>query len=312
MAGGIGGAVGSTVVGGGSPGTVNALLSAIGGQESGSPAAGGYGAVNKDSGAAGRYGIMPGNWSSWAIPQGLPADAPQTSQNQEIVARNQVSVYLKDGNGDPGYVAVAWYAGEKSAAAYAADPTNLKWQKPQAGGNPSIASYAQSVVGKMNTATTVPGQTPSGTMKTSAVPGQVGNLTPAGGTVGGPTTPTLAQAADAAAADGTPPSGTIHVGQNTAGERFRSGLDSTAQGQSTLPAAGVPTATPIVDQPTPPGAATSTQPTPAQLVPTSEGVYTQVNPTADIAEQLRQANPQVAGAHDIAAVLDSLRQLFHG
>jgi Na+-translocating ferredoxin:NAD+ oxidoreductase RnfC subunit len=50
----------------------------------------------------------------------------------------------------------------------------------------------------------------------------------------------------------------------------------------------------------------------SQLLPSQESVYTQVNPTADIAELLRRQNPQGAGAHDIATVLDNVRTLFHG
>jgi hypothetical protein len=300
LAGGLGaqlGGTGSSIAGGGTPSTVNALVSALGGQESGSPTAGGYGAVNPDSGATGRFQIMPSNWPSWSQAAGLGPNAPMTPQNQEIVARNQISQYLSDGGGDPAYVAVAWYAGEATAKAFQADPTNPKWQKPQ-GKYPSIASYAQSITGKM--AAPVPG-----TLATQSMAGQVGNL-PGGGTVGGPTTPSLAQAAAGGAAD---------VGAGGSSGIGTAGISAAgALGGATT---GTPTATPIVDQPSgttslPTGTVTGGQPTPAQLLPASTGIYTQVNPSADIAEMLRQNNPQGAGAHDLASVLDAVRQLFHG
>lgn len=321
LAGGIGAPLGSGVVGGGSPATVNALVSALGGQESGSPTAGGYGAVNKDSGAMGRFQIMPGNWSKWAAAAGLGADAPNTPQNQEIVARNQISIYLKNGNGDAAYVAVAWYAGEDTAKAFAADPGNPKWQVPigasgkpdPKGKYPSIASYAQSITGKVATAT-------PGTLATQSMAGQVGNLSgdgtvggPTTGTVGGPTTPTLAQAAEGGISDaanvgtrsGQPDMGGAVggalgrapvTGQSSAGGTVPFGPGLNAQGQSTLP---TPT----------PG---SNQPTVSQLLPTSEGIYTSVNPTAEAQALLRTNNPQMAGAHDIAQVLEAVHAFFKG
>lgn len=323
MAGGIGqslGAAGSSIAGGASPASVNALVSALGGQESGSPAAGGYGAINKDSGAMGRFQILPENWkgpNGWAAAAGLGPDAPKTPQNQEIVARNQISIYLKNGNGDPAYVAVAWYAGEETAKAFQADPTNAKWQKPQITNGqkyPSIASYAQSIAAKVGAST-------PGTLATQSMVGQVGNL-PAGGpvggpgttgTVGGPATSSLAQAAAGGISDaasvgtqgGSPDmggaiagalGGAPVTGQSSAGGTVPFGPGLNAQGQSTLPA------------PTP--TAGGGQPTVSQLMPTSEGIYTSVNPAAEAQALLRRNNPQIAGAHDIAQVLDAVHALF--
>lgn len=298
----IGGVAGGQIAGGATPASVNALVSALGGQESGSPTAGGYSAVNPDSGASGRFQIMPSNWASWAQEAGLGPNAAMTPQNQEIIARNKISQYLADGNGDPAYVAVAWYAGEGTAKAFQADPSNPKWQKPQ-GKYPSIASYAQSIAGKM--AVTVPG-----TLATQSMAGQVGNLpadTGTTGTIYGSTDPNypyssgVSGIAAGGAGGGSVP---LSSGQSSAGGSVPFGPGLNAQGQSTLPP---PSTTQV-----PTGTVTGGQPTPAQLLPTSTGIYTQVNTGTDIAELLRQNNPQGAGAHDLAQVLDAVRQLFHG
>lgn len=295
----LGGPTGSSIAGGGSPASVNALVSALGGQESGSPTAGGYGAVNPDSGAAGRFQIMPSNWPSWSQEAGLGPNAPMTPQNQEIVARNKISQYLSDGGGDPAYVAVAWYAGEGTAKAFQADPTNPKWQKPQ-GKYPSIASYAQSIAGKMAAVT-------PGTLATQSMAGNVGNLPPDGsGGPGNAGSINVGQGVTSGIAAGGAGGGSVPLssGQSSAGGSVPFGPGLNAQGQSTLPP---PSTTQV-----PSGTVTGGQPTPAQLLPASTGIYTQVNPGADIAEMLRQNNPQTAGAHDLASVLDAVRQLFHG
>jgi hypothetical protein len=241
-----------------------------------------------------------------------------TPQNQEIVARNQISILLADGHGDPAYVAVAWYSGEDTAKAFQADPTNPKWKVP-IGKYPSIAGYAQSVVGKM--ASQIPG-----TLATQSMVGQVGNLSadgsgpplPGAPWIGPPskagTTPWTGQPDPAGSLAHAAAGGVADVAAGTStgiGGAYAGGAVGGAMG-------GIPTATPIVDQPTgqagqvPSGTVTGGQPTPAQLLPTSTGIYTQVNPSADIAELLRQNNPQGAGAHDLAQVLDAVRQLFHG
>jgi hypothetical protein len=41
-------------------------------------------------------------------------------------------------------------------------------------------------------------------------------------------------------------------------------------------------------------------------------VYTQVNPSADLAEMLRKQNPLGASAHDFEQILDTIRTMFHG
>ena len=56
--------------------TLDSFMRALAGQESG----GSYEAVNRDSGAYGKYQIMPANWPSWSREAGLPANAPQTAR----------------------------------------------------------------------------------------------------------------------------------------------------------------------------------------------------------------------------------------
>jgi len=290
LAGGIGGTQGAVPsrIAANKPANVNALVSALGGQESGSPAAGGYTAVNPDSGATGRFQIMPGNWASWSQAAGLGPNAAMTPQNQEIVARNQISVYLADGGGDPSYVAVAWYAGEGTAKAFQADPTNPKWKQPQ-GKYPSIYDYATSITGKMGAA--IPGS-----LATQATTG-----TPP---VGGPGGPALAGSINVGQpqAAGVPSAGAIP----TAGSSLASEVGSIGVTPGTgTGLTGTNTGTTQVPSTTAGGL-----PTPAQLIPTSTGVYTQVNPTADLAEMLRKQNPLGASAHDFEQILDAVRMMF--
>lgn len=127
-------------------GSLQDFMSAISGEESG----GNSSAVNKDTGAAGTFQIMPGNWSQWSADAGMPG-APFTPQNQQIVAAQKMQEYYNQFHSWQA-VAVAWYAGPQTAAQYVADPTNPAWDKPQySNGNqyPSINSYVGTVIGKM-------------------------------------------------------------------------------------------------------------------------------------------------------------------
>ncbi len=91
-------------------GQIDQFMGAISSQESG----GDYDAVGPTTrsgeNAQGRYQILPSNWPSWAVEAGLPADAPQTPMNQEIVARHKMLAYY-DQFGSWESVAVAWFAG---------------------------------------------------------------------------------------------------------------------------------------------------------------------------------------------------------
>lgn len=124
---------------------IDAFMAAISGQESG----GNYGARNAGSGASGKYQIMPANWPSWAQRAGLPRNAPQTPQNQEIVARRVMLDYFEQ-FGNWRDVAVAWYAG----------PGNVGLRnssRPQRGG-PSIRSYADTVMNRFSANRQMAGQ----------------------------------------------------------------------------------------------------------------------------------------------------------
>ena len=114
------------------------FMAKIGMQESG----GNYDAVNADSGAKGKYQIMPDNWQPWAVEAGLDANAEMTPENQEIVARHKLKQYY-DKYGEKGAL-VAWYAGEGNAERYVKGETTdvwgREWTAPQDGA-PSIQSY---------------------------------------------------------------------------------------------------------------------------------------------------------------------------
>lgn len=118
-------------------GDIDRFMAAISGQESG----GNYGAVNEDSGAAGKYQIMPENWGPWATRAGLGPNAPRTPQNQEIVARRiMLDYYAQFGNWRD--VAVAWYSGPGRVA-------ELRNSTRAQGKYPSIAKYADTIMDKM-------------------------------------------------------------------------------------------------------------------------------------------------------------------
>lgn len=117
-----------------------AFINAIAGQESG----GNYNAENGDTGAYGKYQIMPSNWPSWAEEAGIGADAPRTPENQEIVARFKLGQYY-DKYGARG-AAIAWYGGE-GALNYSEEALNRK--QGDNGEYPSINEYADEVLGRM-------------------------------------------------------------------------------------------------------------------------------------------------------------------
>ena len=117
-----------------------AFINAIAGQESG----GSYDAENGDTGAYGKYQILPSNWPEWAEEAGIGADAPRTPENQEIVARFKLGQYY-DKYGARG-AAIAWYGGE-GALNYSDEALNRK--QGDNGEYPSINEYADEVLGRM-------------------------------------------------------------------------------------------------------------------------------------------------------------------
>ena len=123
---------------------LDALLRAIGGQESG----GDYGATNSRTKAFGKYQIMPENWPSWAKEAGLPEGAEQTPENQEIVARYKLGEYLQKYGAEG--AAAAWYGGE-GAVNWGEDARNRKQGN---GDEPSVNEYVAQVMGRIGTART--------------------------------------------------------------------------------------------------------------------------------------------------------------
>lgn len=119
------------------------FMASISAQESG----GSYGARNRDSGAMGKYQIMPGNlngsgrgWDFEALGRDVSSSQFMSSPQiqEQIAAYKMRQYYNKYG---PRGAAIAWYAGPG-----AVNNTNLN--APQ-GSYPSISSYVQSVLRRL-------------------------------------------------------------------------------------------------------------------------------------------------------------------
>ena len=133
----------NTAVGMGSGGTdVDRFINSITKKESG----GNYGAVNRQSGAMGKYQVMPSNIASWSKQTLGYSVTPQqylaNPQLQDAIAQAKLREYYSR-YGAAG-AAVAWYAGEGNAQKYVKNP-NGGWGKPQ-NGYPSIAAYVQAIL----------------------------------------------------------------------------------------------------------------------------------------------------------------------
>ena len=121
------------------------------GQESG----GNYDATNPDTGAIGKYQILPENWPKWAKDAGLPSDAKPTPENQEIVADAKLRP-LYEKYGAQG-AAAAWYAGEQNGQRWAegapdaidGNGNHYSWDAPQGdnGEYSSIRQYVTNITG---------------------------------------------------------------------------------------------------------------------------------------------------------------------
>jgi hypothetical protein len=85
---------------------IDAFMKALAHVESG----GSYTARNKQTGAFGKYQIMPANWPSWAAKYLGNAAAAQTPENQEKVAKGRILDFYKQ-LGDWRAVAHAWLTG---------------------------------------------------------------------------------------------------------------------------------------------------------------------------------------------------------
>lgn len=134
---------------GNSKGGFGAFLQAIAGQESG----GNYGVRNKDSGAMGKYQIMPSNilgsgkgWDYEALGRDVSlGEFLGSPKIQEAIAQYKLrSYYQKYG---PAGASVAWYAGPGTASSYLKNPRN--YTISQGTSYPSIGAYVQQVLARM-------------------------------------------------------------------------------------------------------------------------------------------------------------------
>lgn len=134
---------------------IDQFMAAISGRESG----GNYNSVNRDSGASGRFQILPSNWPAWSREAGLPPNAPMTPANQDLVARHKMMEYYNAFGGNWGAVAAAWYGGPKAGQAYLQNPNQAWLERGQGGGKyPSIDAYVNSVLGGKGAGGSVHGQ----------------------------------------------------------------------------------------------------------------------------------------------------------
>lgn len=134
---------------GGAPGgSLGAFINAITGQESG----GNYSAVNRHSGAMGKYQIMPGNirgagrgWDYEALGRDIStAQFMKSPQLQDAIAQYKLKQYYQKWG--PAGAAVAWYAGPGTVSNYLKNPS--RYTNPQ-GAYPSIAAYVNAILRRM-------------------------------------------------------------------------------------------------------------------------------------------------------------------
>jgi hypothetical protein len=117
----------------------------IAGQESG----GDYGATNPQSGAYGKYQIMPQNWPQWSKEAGLGANAPMTPTNQEIVYAHRMGLYVAKYAGDMRLAAAAWYAGESRVDRLWAGDMSVLNIRPRNGlAGPNVGDYIYQTTGQ--------------------------------------------------------------------------------------------------------------------------------------------------------------------
>ena len=120
---------------------LDALLRAIGGQESG----GDYTAQNARTGAYGKYQIVDDSWQEWAAQYGIDVN-DKSPENQEKVARLKLGEYLQKYG--PEGAAAAWYGGE-GAVNWGAEARNRKQGN---GDEPSVNEYVAQVMERMGSA----------------------------------------------------------------------------------------------------------------------------------------------------------------
>lgn len=126
--------------------TFENFLRAIAQRESG----GNYRARNPDSGALGKYQIMPGNIPSWSKQilgfSITPSQFYQSPKYQEQIAQGMLRNYYNKWG--PGGAAVAWYAGPGTAASWFKNRNRGYYNTPQ-GKYSSINAYALGIMRAM-------------------------------------------------------------------------------------------------------------------------------------------------------------------
>ncbi len=132
---------------GGGGGSFQSFMNAISAKES----SGNYNARNKDSGAMGKYQIMPSNiagsggWDKEALGYNISnAQFMGSPQLQEAIAQYKLKFYYSK-YGAAG-AAVAWYSGPGTVSKYMANPS--RYTNPQ-GAYPSIAGYVNAILKAM-------------------------------------------------------------------------------------------------------------------------------------------------------------------
>jgi hypothetical protein len=129
--------------------TFENFLHAISGRESG----GNYKARNPDSGALGKYQIMPGNvgpWSRQILGYSItPQQFYASPKYQEQIAQGMLRQYYNQYG--PGGAAVAWYAGPGTASKWMKNRNNGYYNSPQ-GKYSSINAYALGIMRAMGIA----------------------------------------------------------------------------------------------------------------------------------------------------------------
>lgn len=125
-------------------GQLGAFINSIAGQESG----GNYGAVNRHSGALGKYQIMASNISAWSketIGRAVtPSQFLSSPQIQEQIARAKLTSYFQKYG--PAGAAIAWYAGPAAAQRYV---QTGRISRASQGSYPSIMNYVQQIMKRM-------------------------------------------------------------------------------------------------------------------------------------------------------------------
>mgnify|MGYP001052405786 CR=1 FL=1 len=132
--------------------TFENFLGAISQRESG----GNYKARNKDSGAMGKYQIMPGNiagpggWDKEILGYNISTQQFMNSpQLQEQIAQGMLRKYYNQWG--PGGAAVAWYAGPGRVKGWMKNNSSSMYTRPQ-GNYSSISAYAYGILKSMGLA----------------------------------------------------------------------------------------------------------------------------------------------------------------